>query len=56
MENLFVRFFLDPPSVETVPKSGQLEVNFGELVNMQCVAKGVPTPVITWMTNVILRL
>ncbi|XP_012233083.1 neurotrimin-like [Linepithema humile] len=40
-----------PSSVKTVPESGQLEVNFGETVDMQCVAEGVPSPVITWMTK-----
>lgn len=43
----------DPPSIETVPASGELEVNLGEEAYMQCVAKGVPTPLISWMTKVI---
>jgi len=43
----------DPPSVETVPASGELEINLGETADMQCVAKGVPAPVISWMTKVI---
>ncbi|XP_076760842.1 limbic system-associated membrane protein [Xylocopa sonorina] len=37
-----------PPSVHPVPKSGTLEVNLGEEVNMACVAEGVPVPVISW--------
>ncbi|XP_072755806.1 opioid-binding protein/cell adhesion molecule homolog isoform X2 [Anoplolepis gracilipes] len=37
-----------PPSVKTIPESGELEVNLGEEVHMQCKAKGVPTPVISW--------
>ncbi|XP_025270557.1 limbic system-associated membrane protein isoform X2 [Camponotus floridanus] len=40
-----------PPSVETIPASGELEVNLGETVYMQCVAKGVPTPIISWRTE-----
>lgn len=40
-----------PPSVETVPASGELEVNLGERVEMQCVTKGVPAPIITWRTK-----
>lgn len=40
-----------PPSVETIPVSGELEVNLGERVHMQCVAKGVPVPIITWRTK-----
>lgn len=43
----------DPPSIETVPASGELEVNLEEEVNMQCVAKGVPAPNISWETKVI---
>lgn len=43
----------DPPSVERVPESGKLEVNLGEEVDMACVAKGVPVPVVTWMNKVI---
>jgi hypothetical protein len=39
--------------VETVPASGELEINLGETADMQCVAKGVPAPVISWMTKVI---
>jgi len=42
----------DPPSVETIPASGELEVNLGETVYMECVAKGVPTPIISWRTKV----
>lgn len=45
--------FADPPSVETVPASGELEVNLGEDVDMQCVAKGVPAPIIGWRMKVI---
>nr|XP_012136687.1 PREDICTED: limbic system-associated membrane protein-like isoform X2 [Megachile rotundata]XP_012136688.1 PREDICTED: limbic system-associated membrane protein-like isoform X2 [Megachile rotundata] len=37
-----------PPSVHPVPESGKLEVNLGEEVDMACVAKGVPTPIISW--------
>ncbi|GAB1869556.1 Limbic system-associated membrane protein [Camponotus japonicus] len=40
-----------PPSVETIPASGELEVNLGETVYMECVAKGVPTPIISWRTK-----
>ncbi|XP_011690293.1 PREDICTED: hemicentin-1-like isoform X2 [Wasmannia auropunctata] len=40
-----------PPSVETVPASGELEVNLGERVEMQCVTKGVPAPTISWRTK-----
>ncbi|CAL1674957.1 unnamed protein product [Lasius platythorax] len=40
-----------PPSVETIPASGELEVNLGERVVMQCVAKGVPAPIISWRTK-----
>lgn len=52
---MFVRapFRSDPPSVETVPASGELEVNLGEKVEMQCVTKGVPAPIISWRTKVI---
>lgn len=48
-----LRSIADPPSVETVPASGELEINLGETVDMQCVAKGVPAPVISWRTKVI---
>ncbi|KAL6265333.1 hypothetical protein P5V15_002134 [Pogonomyrmex californicus] len=40
-----------PPSVKTVPESGELEVNLGDRVEMQCVTKGVPAPVISWRTK-----
>lgn len=40
-----------PPSAETVPASGELEVNLGEKVEMQCVTKGVPAPIISWRTK-----
>lgn len=52
---MFVRapFRSDPPSAETVPESGELEVNLGERVEMQCVTKGVPAPIISWRTKVI---
>ncbi|XP_020288171.1 limbic system-associated membrane protein-like [Pseudomyrmex gracilis] len=40
-----------PPSVETVPASGELEVNLGEQVEMQCLVKGVPDPIISWRTK-----
>ncbi|XP_011874462.1 PREDICTED: hemicentin-2-like, partial [Vollenhovia emeryi] len=40
-----------PPSAETVPASGELEVNLGERVEMQCVTKGVPAPIISWRTK-----
>ncbi|XP_032669678.1 protein CEPU-1-like isoform X2 [Odontomachus brunneus] len=40
-----------PPSIETVPTSGELEVNLGEEVNMQCEPKGVPIPNISWRTK-----
>ncbi|XP_034170837.2 neurotrimin isoform X1 [Osmia lignaria lignaria] len=36
------------PSVQPVPESGKLEVNLGEEVDMACVAKGVPVPIISW--------
>jgi len=39
--------------VETVPECGELEVNLNEEVIMQCVAKGVPAPIISWRTKVI---
>lgn len=52
---MFVRapFRSDPPSAETTPASGELEVNLGERVEMQCVTKGVPAPIISWRTKVI---
>lgn len=52
---MFVRapFRSDPPSAETMPASGELEVNLGERVEMQCVTKGVPAPIISWRTKVI---
>ncbi|XP_076619332.1 limbic system-associated membrane protein isoform X2 [Colletes latitarsis] len=37
-----------PPTVRPVPESGKLEVNLGEEVDMACVAKGVPVPIISW--------
>ncbi|XP_016920426.1 neurotrimin [Apis cerana] len=37
-----------PPSVHPIPESGKLEVNLDEEVDMACVAKGVPVPIITW--------
>ncbi|XP_018369197.1 PREDICTED: limbic system-associated membrane protein-like [Trachymyrmex cornetzi] len=40
-----------PPSVETVPEYGELEVDLNEEVIMQCVAKGVPAPIISWRTK-----
>ncbi|XP_071641153.1 neurotrimin [Temnothorax longispinosus] len=40
-----------PPSAETVPATGELEVNLGERVEMQCVTKGVPAPIISWRTK-----
>ncbi|EGI57259.1 Hemicentin-1 [Acromyrmex echinatior] len=40
-----------PSSVETVPERGELEVDLNEEVIMQCVAKGVPAPVISWRTK-----
>lgn len=55
MANLFVlsrSIRSDPPSVETIPASGELEVDLGERVYMQCVAKGVPAPIISWRTKV----
>ncbi|RLU24039.1 hypothetical protein DMN91_004248 [Ooceraea biroi] len=39
------------PSVKTIPASGELEINLGETVDMQCVTKGVPAPVISWRTK-----
>ncbi|KYM96405.1 Tyrosine-protein kinase-like 7 [Cyphomyrmex costatus] len=40
-----------PPSVETLPESGELEVDLNKEVIMQCVAKGVPAPIISWRTK-----
>ncbi|XP_023290157.1 limbic system-associated membrane protein isoform X2 [Orussus abietinus] len=40
-----------PPSVHTIPESGELEVNMGENVEMSCVAEGVPFPIITWRSK-----
>ncbi|KAG5341199.1 ROBO2 protein, partial [Acromyrmex charruanus] len=40
-----------PSSVETVPERGELEVDLNEEVIMQCVAKGVPAPIISWRTK-----
>ncbi|KAK1131173.1 hypothetical protein K0M31_017462 [Melipona bicolor] len=37
-----------PPSVHPIPESGKLEVNLGEEVDMACVAKGVPVPIVSW--------
>lgn len=42
----------DPPSVHPIPESGKLEVNLDEEVDMACVAKGVPVPIITWRNKV----
>lgn len=42
----------DPPSVQPVPESGKLEVNLGEEVDMACVAKGVPVPIVSWKNKV----
>ncbi|XP_034948658.1 opioid-binding protein/cell adhesion molecule homolog [Chelonus insularis] len=39
---------LYPPSVHSVPEAGELEVNFGDEVEMACIAKGVPFPSISW--------
>ncbi|XP_076280833.1 limbic system-associated membrane protein isoform X4 [Lasioglossum baleicum] len=39
---------LDPPTVHSVPENGKLEVHLGEEVDMACVAKGVPLPIISW--------
>ncbi|KAI4496012.1 hypothetical protein M0802_008227 [Mischocyttarus mexicanus] len=40
-----------PPSIRTVPESGELEVNLKEEVDMECVANGVPTPIVSWWTK-----
>ncbi|XP_048514150.1 limbic system-associated membrane protein-like isoform X1 [Athalia rosae] len=40
-----------PPSVHPVPESGELEVAMGDEVDMACVAKGVPTPIISWRSK-----
>ncbi|XP_014488939.1 PREDICTED: limbic system-associated membrane protein-like [Dinoponera quadriceps] len=40
-----------PPSIKTVPASGELEVNLGEEVDMRCEARGVPFPNISWRTK-----
>ncbi|XP_076280807.1 limbic system-associated membrane protein isoform X1 [Lasioglossum baleicum] len=37
-----------PPTVHSVPENGKLEVHLGEEVDMACVAKGVPLPIISW--------
>lgn len=37
-----------PPSVHPLPESGELEINLGETVDMACVAKGIPVPIISW--------
>ncbi|KAG8040696.1 hypothetical protein G9C98_002692 [Cotesia typhae] len=39
---------LYPPSIHSVPEAGELEVNFGDEVEMACIAKGVPYPSISW--------
>lgn len=45
-------YIADPPSVRPIPESGKLEVNLDEEVDMACVAKGVPVPIITWRNKV----
>ncbi|XP_015513648.2 neural cell adhesion molecule 1 [Neodiprion lecontei] len=40
-----------PPSVHPVPESGELEVAMGDEVDMACVAKGIPTPIISWRSK-----
>ncbi|KRT85449.1 Immunoglobulin, partial [Oryctes borbonicus] len=42
---------LHPPSIESDPENGYLEVKLGEEVRMACTGKGVPIPVITWKRN-----
>lgn len=46
----------DPPSVHPLPESGELEINLGETVDMACVAKGIPVPIISWKFRVIIIL
>ncbi|XP_024939687.1 neural cell adhesion molecule 1 isoform X5 [Cephus cinctus] len=41
----------DPPSVQPVPRSGELEVNLGEEVDMACEVEGVPYPVVSWVSK-----
>lgn len=45
---------IDPPSVHPLPESGELEINLGETVDMACVAKGIPVPIISWKFKVII--
>ncbi|XP_024939670.1 neural cell adhesion molecule 1 isoform X1 [Cephus cinctus] len=40
-----------PPSVQPVPRSGELEVNLGEEVDMACEVEGVPYPVVSWVSK-----
>ncbi|XP_035726230.1 limbic system-associated membrane protein-like [Vespa mandarinia] len=40
-----------PPSIRPVPESGELEVNLKEEVDMECIANGVPAPVVSWWTK-----
>ncbi|XP_033214273.1 hemicentin-1-like isoform X2 [Belonocnema kinseyi] len=40
-----------PPSVHPLPESGELEINLGEIVDIACVAKGVPAPIMLWKSK-----
>ncbi|XP_063236944.1 limbic system-associated membrane protein-like [Bacillus rossius redtenbacheri] len=42
---------LYPPSVRRYPEDGELVVQYGDLVDMRCDARGVPQPIITWLTK-----
>lgn len=51
-----ILFFTDSPSVQPFPASGFLQVKLGEEVRMSCKGSGVPYPIISWASKVIIHV